>query len=88
MTDQKLSDQLKSEGFSQIYVWEDSPNVCYPDHSHAEETAHIILCGQMYLTMAGKTISYCEGQRFDVPAGAVHSAKMGPHGCRYLIGER
>jgi len=31
---------------------------------------------------------YGAGERCDVPAGAVHSAEMGPAGCRYLIGER
>jgi hypothetical protein len=32
--------------------------------------------------------TYGVGKRCDLPAGAVHSARMGPHGCRYLIGER
>ena len=33
------------------------------------------------------TLSHA-GERCDVPAGAVHSARMGPQGCRYLIGEK
>jgi hypothetical protein len=40
------------------------------------------------LTQGGETHTYDVGQRCDVPAGAVHSARMGPHGCRYLIGEK
>jgi mannose-6-phosphate isomerase-like protein (cupin superfamily) len=52
------------------------------------ETAHIILEGEMTLTMAGKSQTFHAGDRCDVPAGAIHSAKMGAHGCRYLIGER
>ena len=32
-------EQLRSEGFRRVYVWEDGPNVFYPDHTHAVETA-------------------------------------------------
>ncbi|HEX8871375.1 MAG TPA: cupin domain-containing protein [Candidatus Acidoferrum sp.] len=79
---------LSREGFSHIYVWEDGPNASYPEHTHRTETAHIILKGEMTLTMGSESRTYGPGDRCDVPAGAVHSARMGPHGCRYVIGER
>lgn len=79
---------LQDEGFSHTYVWDDGPDAFYPDHTHATETAHIILKGEMTLTQGGATGTFHKGERCDVPAGAVHSAKMGPQGCRYLIGER
>ena len=69
-------------------MWQDAPGTLYPEHTHAQETAHIILSGEMTLTMNGRTMTYRAGGRCDVPAGTVHSAKMGPQGCRYLIGER
>lgn len=83
-----LEAQLKSDGFLHTYVWQDGPNVFYPDHTHAVETAHIILEGEMTLTQAGRARTYGMGERCDVPANAVHSAKMGPRGCRYMIGEK
>lgn len=83
-----LEKQLQSEGFSTTYVWQDAPGTCYPDHTHATETAHIILDGEMTLTVQGTAATYRAGDRCDVPAGAVHSARMGKAGCRYLIGER
>jgi quercetin dioxygenase-like cupin family protein len=43
--------------------------------------------GEMELTMSGVTYHLKPGDRCDVPANTVHSAKMGPHGCTYLIGE-
>ncbi len=87
--DQKsIEKQLHQEGFLHTYVWHDGPNAFYPDHIHATETAHIILDGEMKLTQGGETHTYGLGQRCDVPAGAVHSAEMGPRGCRYLIGEK
>ncbi len=83
-----LENLLHREGFLHTYVWQDGPNAFYADHTHAVETAHIILEGEMTLTQAGATIRYAAGERCDVPAGAVHSARMGPRGCCYLIGEK
>ena len=88
MGEQTLEMQLHSEGFRTTYVWRDAQGAFYPNHTHATETAHIILVGEMTLTMDGESRTYSPGERCDVPAGAVHSAKMGPYGCRYLIGER
>jgi mannose-6-phosphate isomerase-like protein (cupin superfamily) len=84
----QLEEQLHGEGFGHTYVWQDGPHAHYSDHTHAAETAHIILEGEMSLTMAGESRTYRAGERCDVPAGAVHSARMGPAGCRYLIGEK
>ena len=83
-----LESQLHSEGFLRTYVWQDRPNAFYADHTHAAETAHVILEGEMTLTQNGSTHTYGAGERCDVPAGAVHSARMGPQDCRYLIGEK
>lgn len=86
---QALEEQLRQEGFRHVYVWQDGPHAFYADHTHAVATAHIILDGEMTLTCGGSTVTYSAGERLpDVPAGAVHSARMGPHGCRYLIGEK
>jgi mannose-6-phosphate isomerase-like protein (cupin superfamily) len=84
----QLEEQLHSEGFLHTYVWHDGPHARYADHTHPSETAHIILEGEMSLAMDGRSHTYRQGQRCDVPAGAVHSARMGPSGCRYLIGEK
>ncbi len=88
MSEDELVTQLRREGFLRIYVWEDGPNTRYGDHTHPAETAHIILNGEMTLTMCGKSATYGMGGRCDVPANAIHSARTGPKGCRYLIGER
>ena len=84
----KLEEQLHREGFRHTYVWQDAPDAAYPNHTHAAETAHIILEGEMTLTMDGRSLTYRAGERCDVPAGSVHAARMGAAGCRYLIGEK
>ncbi|HXX99494.1 MAG TPA: hypothetical protein VEI54_01160 [Candidatus Limnocylindrales bacterium] len=88
MREDALIAQLQREGFTHIFIWEDGPNARYPDHTHRVETSHIIPRGEMTLTMNGVSKTYCAGERFDVPANSVHSAIMGPKGCRYLVGER
>lgn len=88
MDKDELAPGLRSEGFGHTYVWQDAPHAYYPDHTHSGETAHIILDGEMTLTMKGESRTYRAGERCDVPAGAVHSARMGAKGCRYLIGEK
>jgi anti-sigma factor ChrR (cupin superfamily) len=80
--------QLAEEGFGDFFVWQDCPGAFYPDHTHGGLTAHVILEGEMTLTSEGRTRTYKAGQRADVPARAVHSARMGPQGCRYLVGEK
>ena len=88
MDEKQLARTLEQEGFGHTYVWQDAPNASYPDHTHAMETAHIILSGEMTLTMGGRSTTYRAGERCDGPAGAVHAACMGSAGCRYLIGEK
>ena len=80
--------QLRRDGFVRTYVWEDGPDAYYSEHQHGCETAHIILEGQMTLGYGGESRIYQRGERCDVPAGVVHWARMGPRGCRYLIGEK
>jgi quercetin dioxygenase-like cupin family protein len=88
VNEEALHQQLKSEGFRRTYTWEDSPHAFYSEHTHPTETAHIVLDGELALTMNGVTRVYRTGERCDVPSGAVHAARMGSAGCRYLIGER
>jgi quercetin dioxygenase-like cupin family protein len=88
MDEKTFTEQLRREGFASTYVWEDGPNARYPEHTHRQYTAHIVLNGDMTLTTLAGSKTYRAGERCDVPAGEVHSARMGPLGCRYLIGER
>jgi quercetin dioxygenase-like cupin family protein len=81
-------EQLRRQGFSRVYVWQDGAGAFYPDHTHDGLTAHMILDGEMTLTMRGESKTYRTGDRCDVPADALHAARMGPEGCRYMIGEK
>ncbi len=78
----------RAEGFDRLYVWRDGPNTVYPEHTHAVTTAHVVLAGEMIVTAEGRSRRVRAGERFDVPANTVHSARMGPEGCEYLIAEK
>ncbi|MGH9818076.1 MAG: hypothetical protein ACRD6I_18590 [Candidatus Acidiferrales bacterium] len=89
MSLEALERQLHAEGFRHTHTWQDGPGAHYPDHTHPVDTAHVILEGEMTLTCGGVSQTYRVGERApDVPACAVHSARMGPSGCRYWIGEK
>lgn len=88
MNTKEWEKRLREEGFAHIFTWADGPHAFYPDHTHPGLTAHIILEGEMALTSEGQTRTCKVGERCDVPALAVHSARMGPAGCKYLVGEK
>jgi mannose-6-phosphate isomerase-like protein (cupin superfamily) len=88
LDEDKFKEQLRRQRFSRVYVWQDAAGALYREHTHEGLTAHIILDGEMTLSMRGGSKTYRAGERCDVPAGAVHAARMGPGGCRYLIGEK
>jgi mannose-6-phosphate isomerase-like protein (cupin superfamily) len=88
MNETEARKQLKAEGFAHIFEWQDGPGAYYPDHTHAGITAHIVMEGEMTLTFGGSARTFRAGDRCDVPAGATHSARMGPSGCRYVVGEK
>lgn len=83
-----LEQKLRGQGFGHTYVWQDGADQHYSEHTHAVETAHIILEGEMTLTIEGTSVTYRAGDRCDVAAGVPHEARIGPKGCRYLIGEK
>jgi quercetin dioxygenase-like cupin family protein len=75
-----------SEGVTEIKLRSEKPDFFIPDHVHEATVAHVILSGEMTLTVGGKASLLKEGDRLDIPAHAVHSAKMGAEGCSFLTG--
>ncbi len=82
-----LKQKLTEEGFQHIYEWKDGPDTKYPAHTHKGEVAIYILSGGVTFNFGTKEVTLKNGDRFDVPVGEVHSAKVGPNGCHFLVGE-
>jgi len=88
MTEQQAEQQLKDEGFINIYVWQDGPSTYFSDRKHKTDSAHIILEGDISVTLKENTEIYKRGDRFDVQAGEEYSARSGSVGCRCITGEK
>ncbi len=87
MTRGEWEAKLKTERFAQVYARMDPPEILYPPHAHGRLVAHVILEGDMVLTIGGDSVTLSPGDRMDIPANVVHAARIGPYGCTYLIGE-
>lgn len=85
--DKDLKHTLASEGFTHIYEWTDKPDTEYAEHSHEGKVTFYILKGNIRMTIAGISKEVQTGERCDVPIGAPHTAKVGPEGCTFLVGE-
>lgn len=79
-----IEQQLRADGFTDIRTQRDPPDIYYPPHAHPVTTAHVILSGGMELTLDGERHVLKPGDRLDVPANALHEARIGPEGCTYV----
>ena len=80
-------DQLKVEGFSHVYEWTDEPNTEYEEHSHKGKVSFYVVKGSIVMNIAGVSKMLQVGDRMDVPVGVRHTAKVGPEGCTFIVGE-
>ncbi len=80
--------ELLEGGFDSVYSWTDGPGGIHTNHEHPFSSMHIVLEGQITIFADNKEAVYREGGRFNVPAGKIHSAKAGPLGCKYVVGEK
>lgn len=87
MTEEKAKEILQNEGFSKIFTWTDASGALYPSHIHQNLTAHIVINGEITITMNGKSHFCKPGDRLDVPANTPHTATIGENGCTYVVGE-
>ena len=59
----------------QVIFWEFGKDVEVPPHSHEAQWG-VVLEGTIALTIEGKENIYKKGDRYYVPKGAIHSAKI------------
>lgn len=88
MTEAEAKLQLEHEGFRNVSAWLDSPDFSYPEHVHPTGTVHIIVEGEMVVTMDGIIHDLQAGDRLEIEADQPHLARMGPLGCTYVTGEK
>ena len=59
----------------------------HTEHSHPGRTVVIVTDGAITFTLKGEEVLLKPSQRLDIPAGVLHSAKVGPTGAIYIVGE-
>ena len=72
------------------YTWSNGPNDTYAPHSHGYEKVLYCVDGSITFVLgsAGKRLELAAGDRMVLPAGTVHGAEVGPHGCTCIEGRR
>lgn len=80
--------ELKTMGYDPVYVWNAEPNEEDPDHTHPFDTRLFIMDGEIEIRLGEKIITLRSTNEMDIPRGTVHSGKVGPKGCKYIVAER
>ena len=65
--------------------WRDAPGEVYEPHKHDADQTLYLVEGSLELEVGGKTHSLHPGDKLELPAFTVHSAKA-PSGATYIIG--
>ena len=79
--------QLESEGFANVYEWQDPAGTVYEAHKHRGKTVMWLTDGSIELTVGDKIVHLETGDRYDVPPETKHSAKVGQSGWIAIIAE-
>jgi quercetin dioxygenase-like cupin family protein len=84
-----LMDRLRSEATG-CYSWSNGPGDRYAAHSHGYEKVLYCVDGSITFVLEAedRRLLLRPGDRMVLPAGAVHSAVVGPHGCMCIEGRR
>lgn len=84
---ERIIRQFESEGFTNVYEWQDKPGTVYEEHTHQGNVSIFVTDGSITFDFADEKKVVGQNQRFDVPVGKLHSAIVGPQGCIMIIGE-
>jgi quercetin dioxygenase-like cupin family protein len=85
----ELMERLRAEA-SSCYAWSNGPRDRYAPHSHSYEKVLYCVDGSITFTLVdeGRELLLNAGDRMVLPAGTVHSAVVGHHGCTCIEGQR
>lgn len=84
---ERIIKQFEDEGFVSVYEWQDPPKTVYEPHSHVGKVTLYVTDGSAVFDFSGTKKEVKAGDRIDIPVGAEHSAIVGPHGWKVVVGE-
>ena len=68
------------EGYDEVLLREWAPDFSNAPHSHPFDTDALVVQGEFWLTVDGRTAHYRAGDRFQVARGVLHAERYGPQG--------
>jgi mannose-6-phosphate isomerase-like protein (cupin superfamily) len=75
----------RARGCSEVLARSYEPNAFVEEHTHPFGARALVVKGEMWLTLDGRTQHVKAGERFDVPRGAPHTERYGPEGTTYWV---
>jgi quercetin dioxygenase-like cupin family protein len=85
-TNAELIKELEQEGYTDVHVCPIPPNRDFPEHTHQEDTVHIITSGELNITDRSGTRTYRPGDRIEFPAGTTHQARGSTDSGKMIVG--
>lgn len=79
--------KFEQEDFTSVYEWQDPAGKVYEEHSHKGKVSIFVTDGSIFFDFSGKKKEVKANERFNIPAGVLHSAVVGPQGWIVIIGE-
>ena len=64
------------------------PNATVDEHTHPFDAKALVVQGEMWLTVSGRTEHLLPGGTFELPANLPHSERYGPEGATYWVARR
>lgn len=85
----ELRQRYAAEGLAP-YRWSNGPHDRYQAHTHGYHKVIYVVSGSITfgLPHRGESVTLAAGDRFDLPAGVVHDAVVGPKGVVCLEGHK
>ncbi len=83
----ELRAKLEAEA-ERCYSWSNGPGDIYAAHTHPYTKILYCLEGAIDFVLPERVLHLAAGDRMELPAGTLHSARVGPDGCVCIEGRR
>jgi quercetin dioxygenase-like cupin family protein len=82
-----IIEELRKEGYKNLYTWCDPPGTFYDWHTHPEDEIRVVYKGSIVIGTEEGIFELKEGDRLEIKAGTRHWAKT-QEGVCYVCGSK
>lgn len=79
---------MKQQGFDQVVERTWRAHTTIEEHSHPFDARAVVVRGEMWLTVDGRTEHLLPGGTFELPANLPHAERYGADGATYWVARR